>query len=95
MENKVYIELGAAINSIRSLRGNCDHRFYDEGLIDACSELIGLKPVNVELTRHGQWIKAPYSEKCGDSYCSECNHFDWSDCKYCSDCGCKMDGGNK
>ena len=41
--------------------------------------------------RHGKWIKAPRSEKDGDAHCSECNHWDWSDCKYCSECGAKMD----
>lgn len=41
--------------------------------------------------RHGKWIKAPCSEKDGDAHCSECNHWDWSDCKYCSECGAKMD----
>lgn len=34
--NKVYIELGDAVNSIRGLTGNCDHRFYDEGNLDYC-----------------------------------------------------------
>ena len=92
MENKVYIELGAAINSIRSLRGNCDHRFYDEGLMDACSELIGLKPSDVKPVQHGKWIKASCSGKYGDAHCSECNNFDWSDCKYCPSCGAKMNG---
>lgn len=41
---------------------------------------------------HGHWIKAECSEKNGDSNCSECDHWDWSDCKYCSNCGAKMDG---
>ena len=36
------MSLGDAVNSIKGLTGNCDHRFYDEGLVDACSELIGL-----------------------------------------------------
>lgn len=42
--------------------------------------------------KHGEWIKTPCSEKDGDAHCSECNHWDWSDCKYCSECGAKMDG---
>lgn len=41
--------------------------------------------------RHGKWIKTSCSEKDGDAHCSECNHWDWSDCKYCSECGAKMD----
>jgi hypothetical protein len=48
----------------------------------------------IELKR-GYWVKAPYSEKCGDAHCSECNHFDWSDCNYCSKCGARMDGERK
>lgn len=42
---------------------------------------------------YGEWIKAPCSEKDGDAHCSVCNHWDWSDCNYCSDCGAKMVGG--
>lgn len=38
----------------------------------------------------GTWIKAECSEKDGDSNCSVCGHWDWSDCKYCSNCGAKM-----
>ena len=37
----------------------------------------------------GTWIKAECSEKNGDSNCSVCGHFDWSDCNYCSSCGSK------
>jgi hypothetical protein len=40
--------------------------------------------------KHGYWMKTQCSEKDGNAYCSECNHFDWSDCKYCSKCGAKM-----
>lgn len=54
-----------------------------------CSTFIN-KSDYVEI-KHGYWMKAQYSEKCGDAYCSECNHFDWSDCKYCSECGARMD----
>lgn len=38
------------------------------------------------------WVKAECSEKDGDSNCSVCGHWDWSDCKYCSNCGAKMEG---
>lgn len=41
---------------------------------------------------HGRWIKAECSEKDGNSNCSECGHWDWNDCNYCSHCGAKMDG---
>lgn len=45
---------------------------------------------DVEEVRHGKWIKAECSEKNGDATCSLCRHWDWSDCKYCSNCGAKM-----
>ena len=47
---------------------------------------------DVAEVKRAYWIKAICSEKDGDSNCSACNHFDWSDCKYCSECGAKMDG---
>lgn len=47
-----------------------------------------------EPVRHGKWIDDLYAEKCGDAYCSECNHFDWSNLNYCPNCGARMDGGN-
>ena len=34
-----------------------------------------------------KWIKAKCSEKDGDANCSNCGHWDWSDCNYCSNCG--------
>ena len=55
----------------------------------------GAPTADVMEVRHGEWIKAPCSEKDGDAHCSECNHWDWSDCKYCSRCGAKMDKYNK
>ena len=39
-----------------------------------------------------EWIKAECSEKNGDANCSECGHWDWSDCNYCSHCGAEMVG---
>lgn len=41
-------------------------------------------------SRTGRWVKAECSEKNGDATCSLCGHWDWSDCKYCSECGAKM-----
>ena len=37
-----------------------------------------------------KWIKAECSEKDGDANCSNCGHWDWSDCNYCSNCGENM-----
>lgn len=57
---------------------------------------VPLRAINEEPTadvaevKHGKWIKAWCSEKDGNSNCSECNHWDWSDCNYCSNCGAKM-----
>jgi hypothetical protein len=42
----------------------------------------------------GTWTKAECSEKNGDATCSLCGHWDWSDCKYCSNCGAKMSKEN-
>ena len=39
----------------------------------------------------GRWIKASCSEHDGDAHCSECGHWDWSDCNYCSKCGAKIE----
>lgn len=58
-------------------------------IVDAIEEL---PTADVAEVKRAYWIKAPCSEKDGDSNCSACNHFDWSDCKYCSECGAKMDG---
>lgn len=44
-------------------------------------------------SRTGTWVKAERSEKDGDSKCSACGHWDWSDCNYCSNCGAKMAEG--
>ena len=91
--NKVYIELGEAINIVRNLKGNCDHRFYDEGLMDACSELIGLKPADVVEARRTSW---KYNEH-GQMFCSWCGLYPELAIEkpYCPHCGAKMDGGKK
>ena len=90
--NKIYIELDEAINTIRNLRGNCDHRFYDEGLMDACSELYGLKPVDVAPVVRATWKL----NTDGSGTCSNC-HFTqqavWDDDhwqRYCGVCGALM-----
>lgn len=44
-------------------------------------------------SRTGTWVNAECSEKNGDATCSLCGHWDWSDCKYCSNCGAKMSKG--
>lgn len=82
------------LSLLKSLAYDDDVNGNRDGMIDF-TVIDSIGGADVEKVRHGEWIKAPYSEKCGDSYCSECNHFDWSDCKYCSNCGAKMDGGNK
>ena len=60
----------------------CDHVWqYKNDLIEEYK--LKLAP------KTGTWIKAECSEKNGDSNCSVCRHFDWSDCNYCSSCGSK------
>ena len=68
---------------------------YPEGMFD-CEDIISSvenqPTADVAEVKHGEQIRTPCSEKDGDAHCSECNHWDWSDCKYCSECGAKMDG---
>jgi hypothetical protein len=100
-KGKVYIELGEAINAIKSSRGNCDHRFYEEGLMDACYEIIGLKPADVKPVRHGRWLDMDsFDAHYQPIYqCSECGKQvadNYISChKYCLHCGAKMDRGSK
>ena len=65
------------------------HRLVLEAFIYAIRDIPNADVVPVV---YGKWIKAPCSEKDGDAHCSVCNHWDWSDCNYCSDCGAKMVG---
>lgn len=83
--NKVYIELGDAVNSIKGLIGNCDHRFYNEGLTDACSELIGLKPADVAPVICGNWLE----DGAHGIRCSNCSYKAWNyhNTPYCPNCG--------
>ena len=65
-------------------------------VVEVASGIVSELP-NVELAevRRGEWIKVPCSEKNGDAHCSECNHWDWSDCNFCSNCGANMRGEKK
>ena len=58
-------------------------------IVDAIEEL---SIADVEEVRHAYWVKASCSEWDGDANCSYCGNWDWSDKKYCSSCGAKMDG---
>lgn len=69
-----------------------------EGFYDSCSEEEYFSYVqNCDFyyanVKPGEWIKAECSEKDGDATCSICNHWAWSDSKYCPNCGAKMKGG--
>ena len=44
---------------------------------------------------HGRWLKAECSEKNGNSNCSNCGHWDWDECNFCSNCGADMRDGGK
>lgn len=70
------------------VNGNCD------GMIDF-TVVDSIDGADVAPVVHGKWVDALYVEKYGDAYCSECNHFDWSNLNYCSNCGARMDGGSK
>jgi hypothetical protein len=63
---------------------------YYSGVAQVAGELVGVPAIELEGSKVGEWIKAPCSEKDGDATCSVCRHWDWSDCKYCSNCGAKM-----
>ena len=86
---KIYVELDKATNVIKDLKSNCDNRFYDEALMDACSELYGLKPANVVPITYAdyKWMGTYYN-------CSGCNekYYDTKIRKYCSECGAKFKG---
>ena len=81
---------------------NCYHRVACEAWVRNATTLYDdydysvencpyyIQTADVVEVRHGEWIKAPCSEKDGNARCSECNHWDWSDCNYCLNCGAKM-----
>ena len=80
---------------------DCNAHYYDEYMIkcDAFADANAIAKVLYDAGYRkqsmGEWIKAPCSEKDGDAHCSICNHWDWSDCNYCSNCGAKMNSGEK
>ena len=63
-----------------------------KGLIDELVSYTQLPREQVPdiTSRTGRWIKDVCSSKHGNANCSVCNHWDWSDCDYCSSCGAKM-----
>lgn len=73
----------------RNLRGEIVERSVDVGAIEA------LEPADVVQVVHARWENySPVTIKC-----SQCGHVihDWrySECKYCPNCGAKMDGGGE
>ena len=98
---KEYIERKAVIKKCNKLLDNADS-CPEQHILDGVKLVRDLILIDQE-TRvptadvapviHGKWIDALYVEKYGDAYCSECNHFDWSNLNYCSNCGARMDGG--
>ena len=60
---------------------------YFAGISSVMTEIGSLPTVEI---RQGKWIKAECSESDGDAHCSICDSWDWSDKKYCSNCGAKM-----
>ena len=76
---------------------DCQYSYSKNGQESNTCKICEFKQLldNFKEVKYGEWIKAPCSEKDGDAHCSECNHWDWSDCKYCSSCGAKMDRERK
>lgn len=50
----------------------------------------------VDPVKHGEWIEVENSGIGNTAECSVCggNTYGYRTCKYCPDCGAKMDGGN-
>ena len=68
------------------------HRLVIDAVVYYMNE--NIPAADVAPVRHGTWLKAECSERTGDANCSVCGHWDWSDCKYCSNCGADMRGDN-
>lgn len=76
------------------LCGECPYNIYhshDYPIKCMHKLMVDLYALNL---KDGTWIKAECSEKNGNATCSACGHWDWSDCKYCSNCGAKMKKDN-
>jgi hypothetical protein len=77
-----YIEREALLENLNKFAPECYNALVEH--------LIRKQPTaDVAEVKHGKWIKAGCSEKDGNANCSECGHWDWSDCNYCSNCGAK------
>jgi len=86
------ITLASAINIVTGERTELFQRENDE-LRDAVKRIEALPAVDVVPVAHARWVNySPVTIKC-----SRCGHVihDWrySECKYCPNCGAKMDGG--
>ena len=93
MQNNIYVDLKEAITAVRALRDNCDHKFYDEALMDACSELLGLTPAKVSPRIVGDWLTAEDENGFKQFRCSNCKTEVVAKTRYCPYCGADTFGG--
>ena len=56
------------------------------------SDIKGMKAADVAPVRHGRWINHTMIDGHIHAECSECHKVRIID-NYCSNCGCRMDGG--
>lgn len=92
--SKKYIDHDAIMEQIVKIKD--DFSPTVRPMFDVFKHILSEAPTaDVAPVVHGEWIDDLYAEKCGDAYCSECNHFDWSNLNYCPNCGARMDGGKK
>ena len=88
------ITLASAINIETGERTELFQRENDE-LREAVKRIKDIEPADVAPVRHARWENySPITIKC-----SRCGHVihDWrySECKYCPNCGARMDGERK
>ena len=71
--------------------GACKNCLSEDDVADLIDDAPTIDPV-----KHGEWIEVENSGIGNTAECSVCggNTYGYRTCKYCPDCGAKMDGGN-
>jgi hypothetical protein len=97
--SKEYIEREALLKHKRKMSGTdfCGD-FWDEAVL--CEDIRNAPAADVEPVRHGEWIILDRNELYTEIKCPKCHHGTITGSNgfypnYCSNCGTKMDGGNK
>ena len=85
-----YINKNLALSELNKVPAYFENGDIHYGIALAINIVKKLPVVTTSEVKLGTWLKADCSEKDGDSNCSECGHWHWSDCLYCSNCGTKM-----